>query len=262
MPELPDLEVFRGNLRKQLLNLPLVMIQVVNPRNVMQATGPVLDGFLKQPLIAIDRNGKELFFGFPEQKCFAVHLMLNGQFHLCRSQAEVSAIPYQIAVFHFDQQLLVISDPGRLCKIQFLPKPTKVPDALSPEFTLEYLEKQLIRNPLVNIKAFLIDQKMVKGIGNAYADEILWHARISPFSVCNKIPPGKIKDLLRSIRTVLEHAEKEIRKEHPGIISGEIRDFLAIHQPRKTHSPTGAPILHKKAGGGKTYYTEEQELFS
>ena len=261
MPELPDLEVFRGNLRKQLLNLPLVMIQVVNPRNVMQATGPVLDGFLKQPLIAIDRNGKELFFGFPEQKCFAVHLMLNGQFHLCRSQAEVSAIPYQIAVFHFDQQLLVISDPGRLCKIQFLPKPTKVPDALSPEFTLEYLEKQLIRNPLVNIKAFLIDQKMVKGIGNAYADEILWESRIAPQSLCGNLTPEVIARLHGSVVKVLREAIASILQEAPDIIRGEVRDFLKVHNPQRKQSPTGAPIQVKKVTSKTTYFTEEQILY-
>lgn len=76
-----------------------------------------------------------------------------------------------------------------------------------------------------NIKNLLLDQKVIRGIGNAYADEILWHARISPLSVCNKIPDEKIKAIAKSIKTVLHKAIKHICKSHPQIISGEVRDF-------------------------------------
>ncbi|WP_432326526.1 hypothetical protein ACRQ5D_21415 [Mucilaginibacter sp. P25] len=59
-----------------------------------------------------------------------------------------------------------------------------------------------------NIKTVLLDQKIMRGVGNAYADEILWHARISPFSVSSKIPEAKLKDLVKAIKSVLEDAEK------------------------------------------------------
>ena len=106
-----------------------------------------------------------------------------------------------------------------------------------------------------------MDQKIIRGIGNAYADEILWDAGISPFSVCNKIPDEKIKRLPRSIRSVLQDAEKQIRKSKPDIISGEVRDFLKIHNAKKEQSPTGGKIHHKMANSRITYYTDEQELF-
>jgi formamidopyrimidine-DNA glycosylase len=261
MPELPDLEAFRGNLKKQLLNSPLLAIEVINPRNVLPPVGPVLDQFIHQPLNAINRIGKELFFCFPEQKSFAVHLMLNGMFHLCNRQEQTATINHQIVVFHFQSQTLVISDPGRLCKIQFMPKITKVPDALSPEFTLDYLSGQLNRSPLLNIKAFLIDQKMVKGIGNAYADEILWESRIAPQSLCGNLPPEVITLLHASIQSVLKEAIASILQEAPTIISGEIRDFLKVHNPRRKSSPTGAAIQVKKVASKATYFTEEQVIY-
>ena len=88
----------------------------------------------------------------------------------------------------------------------------------------EHRQKQQAKKPRqkrTNIKTFLLDQKNIRGIGNAYADEILWEAGISPLSVCNKIPDKKIKEMAKAISFVLEDAEKQIRKAQPDIISGE-----------------------------------------
>jgi formamidopyrimidine-DNA glycosylase len=111
------------------------------------------------------------------------------------------------------------------------------------------------------IKTILLDQHIIRGIGNAYADEILWEAGISPFSIANKIPADKIKDLAAAIKKVLKDGEHQIKKEKPDIISGEVRDFLKIHNARKKESPTGASIQQKAIGGRKTYFTEEQKLY-
>ena len=59
----------------------------------------------------------------------------------------------------------------------------------------------------------------------------------------------------------IESKEKQILKSHPDIISGEVRDFLAIHNSKKKKSPAGVIIQQKIIGGRKTYYTHEQELF-
>ncbi len=82
------------------------------------------------------------------------------------------------------------------------------------------------------------------------------------FQSADKIPDDKIKALVTSIRSVLEHAEKQLGLAHPDIISGEYREFLKIHGPKIKKSPTGAEVLVKKIGGRKTYYTEEQELYT
>ncbi len=261
MPELPDLEVFRGNLTKHLLNRALLAIGIGNPKNVSPASGPLLDQLIGQPLTGIERNGKELFFCFPGQKSFAVHLMLKGKFHLCDGREQAAAVGYRIATFDFDGRILVINDPGRLCKVQFMPRVTAVPDALSPEFSLDYLAERLRGNLALNIKAFLIDQKMVKGIGNAYADEILWESRIAPQSLCENLPPAVVAQLHASIRGVLTEAIASIRNEAPEIIGGEIRSFLKVHNPRRQTSPTGKPIQVRQISSKTTYFTDEQVLY-
>ena len=121
--------------------------------------------------------------------------------------------------------------------------------------------KEKLSKKRTNIKTFLLDQKNIRGIGNAYADEILWEAGISPFSDCNKIPDAKIKELTKTIKSVLEDAIKQIKKTHPDIISGEVRDFLKIHNSKKEESPTGGKILNTTINSRITYYSEEQELF-
>ena len=107
----------------------------------------------------------------------------------------------------------------------------------------------------------MLDQKNIRGIGNAYTDEILWEAGISPLSICNKIPDNKIKALAKSIKEVLEDAENQIKKAQPDIISGEVRDFLKIHNSKKKESPTGGKIHNKMVNSRITYYTDEQELY-
>ena len=106
-----------------------------------------------------------------------------------------------------------------------------------------------------------IDQSIVRGIGNAYADEILWQAKISPKSAVGKIPDYVIEELLASIKSVLTEAVEEIKKISPKIISGEVRDFLRIHHPDRSESPTGHRIIKQQVASKTTYFTAEQVLY-
>jgi formamidopyrimidine-DNA glycosylase len=112
------------------------------------------------------------------------------------------------------------------------------------------------------IKDLLIDQKFVRGIGNAYVDEILWAARIHPASKTGKIPGKKVRELFNQIHKVLAAAERKIIKRNPEIIRGEIRDFLKVHNSKVKHSPKGVTIKKENLGNRITYYTDEQILFS
>ena len=106
-----------------------------------------------------------------------------------------------------------------------------------------------------------MDQKIIGGIGNAYADEILWQARIAPQSIAGKIPEKEAAGLAKAIREVLQNAEKQILESHPDIISGEYRDFMAVHGSKIRNSPTGKPVETARIGGRKTYFTREQKVY-
>ena len=128
-------------------------------------------------------------------------------------------------------------------------------------FTPDYFGKAARKAPMTNIKAFLIDQRVVRGIGNAYADEILWAARVSPRSLTGRIPPEVMLALHQAIGAVLRDAVASIRELSPDRISGEERSFLKVHNKARKQTETGFPILVEQIASKTTYFTEEQTLY-
>ncbi len=260
MPELPDLEVFKTNIFNRLTSKQLVGVCVWNHQKVNVPQGIVEGGLVGRSLAKIDRVGKELIFDFGESQTVSAHLMLNGEVSIVEERA-VDGIRFKIFSFRFGAETLVFSDKGGLCTIKYLPKPSKVPDAFDDAFTLDYFLATAKKKALTNIKAFLIDQSIVKGIGNAYADEILWEARVSPSSLVGKIPNEILEKLYRSIGTVLHAAVESIQRLAPAIISGEERSFLKVHTKLRKETETGFPIQVARVVSKITYFTEEQILY-
>jgi formamidopyrimidine-DNA glycosylase len=258
MPELPDLQNFSRNLSKLLRGKKLKTISVVNKKKLKTPEKKLREALEGQELEQVRREGKELRFDFKNGAVLGLHLMLRGQLHKFEKK---NTNPHTIIEMLFtDDSGLAMTDFQGQANATLNPEISEVPDALSEAINYGFLKNGLAKKKAA-IKNVLLDQHFIRGIGNAYVDEILWEARISPFSVANKIPDRDLKTLARKIRSVLTKGEKSISKTHPDIISGEVRDFLKIHNAKKTHSPTGAAIEIHKAGARKTYYTAEQELF-
>jgi formamidopyrimidine-DNA glycosylase len=257
MPELPDLQVFSYNLDKRLKGKTVASVIVGNGKKLNVTKTELQEAIEQQKLKKVYRKGKELYVEFGNKNVLALHLMLNGELHLSEEGTTFKSIV--IRLLFTDGLCLTLTDFRGLAKVTLNPPAEDIPDATAIDYELL---KQITSTKKAAIKNILLDQKYIGGIGNAYADEILWEAGISPFSIARMIPDHKLKDLTKSIKVVLANAEKQILKTHPDSISGEVRDFLKIHSPRKTHSPSGIPIKVQKTGARKTYYTEEQELFS
>ncbi|WP_158795579.1 Fpg/Nei family DNA glycosylase [Pedobacter sp. L105] len=259
MPELPDLEVFSHNLDHQLNGKELKEISVKNIKKLNVPVKEIQQALEKQKLKKVYRLGKELYFEFENKAVLSMHLMLNGELQLLKNKKELPKYTIVDLLFK-DGTSLTLTDFRGMAKATLDPGADEAPDALAKEVDPHFF-KQVLNSKKAAIKNVLTDQHVIRGIGNAYADEILWEAGISPFSASDKIPDAKLKDLSKAVRHVLENAIKQIKKVHPEIISGEVRDFLKIHSPKKTNSPSGVPIKMKKVGARKTYYTDEQELF-
>ncbi|SFP06396.1 formamidopyrimidine-DNA glycosylase [Chitinophaga sp. YR627] len=258
MPELPDLQVFSHNLDKALSGKKLKAVKLENTKKAKDTPAAFKKALEGETLERVYREGKELRFQFKNDAVLGMHLMLHGKLYYFE---EENTNKHTIIELLFEGgKGLALTDFQKAAVPSLNPEVAGAPDALSKEFTVEFLKEQLAKKKTA-VKKILLDQHIVRGIGNAYADEIFWEAGISPFSIASKIPAPKVKALHTAIHEVLKEAEKQIRKEHPDIIAGEIRDFMKIHQPKKTHSPTGAVIEQQELNGRKTYYTNEQELF-
>jgi len=261
MPELPDLEVFKINVFNRLTSKRLIGLEIFNQNKVNNLQAKLIDGLKGRDLLNINRIGKELIFDFGDKKIVTAHLMLNGEMSIV-NEADIGEIKYKIFSFYFEKEALVFRDMGGLCTIKYMPEINKTPDVFDDTFTLKYFLDTAHKKPRVNVKAFLIDQNITKGIGNAYADEILWAARISPRSIIGKIPDDVLTTLYKNIGSVLRNAIESIKSISPDIISGEERSFLKVHNKMKKKTETGYPIIIEKIASKTTYFTEEQVLWN
>jgi formamidopyrimidine-DNA glycosylase len=258
MPELPDLNVFARNLDKELSGRKVEEIDVKNKSKLKIPVSELKKEIEGSKLKKVYREGKELHYEFSNGNILGMHLMLHGNLDLPEEKNDKKNT---IVEMRFDNdKILVLTDYQRAANITLNPEIKNSPDALSDDVDYKFLKDKLLKKR-TNIKTFLLDQKIIRGIGNAYADEILWEAGIHPESVCNKIPDDRIKALAKEIKSVLKDAEKQILKINPDIISGEERSFLKIHNSKKKESPTGAKIHNKMLNSRITYYTDEQELY-
>ncbi|UYQ93387.1 Fpg/Nei family DNA glycosylase [Chitinophaga horti] len=258
MPELPDLQVFGANLQKMLKGKTVSKVQLKTGAKSNTTAASLRKALEGSKVHKVYREGKELRFAFDNDHVLGMHLMLHGKLIYVDTNAEQKNTLFGLH-FH-DGSTLSLTDYQGIANVSLDPEAATAPDALSPELTAKYLSSRF-EGSRAAVKNLLLDQHVVRGIGNAYADEILWEAGISPFSVAKAIPAEMIDKLLKAIKSVLKEAMEQIRQKEPGIIAGEVRDFLKIHQHKNAESPGGYPILQKTKGGRKTYYTEEQTLF-
>ncbi|MCG8572640.1 MAG: hypothetical protein MJB14_21115 [Spirochaetes bacterium] len=258
MPELPDLEVYAGNLTKQLSQKEVADVFVFAEDKCNASQEKLQQSLISARVDSFRRSGKEMHINFSNGQKIGIHLMLMGRFDIV---SDLEPVPFKLLAIRFAKQYLTVSDPKIWAKITLNPVESKVPDALSADFTPSYLVTKLMEKKTKQIKAFLIDQSIVRGIGNAYVDEILWEAKISPESKAGKLPSDVVNCLHHSICHVLQRSVKEILAINPDIINGEIREFMRVHNKNRQHCPNGFPIKVSKITSKTTYYTDEQRIF-
>lgn len=256
MPEIPDVEVFSRNLNKMFAAKKLIRVKVVNGTKLpdtAKALSKNLDGKI---LKRIYRAGKEFRFEFEDGTLLGLHLMLTGDMFLFSGKNEHHSTIVEL-YFEGDKNL-ALTDRMRNAHIKLNPVDKDGVDAMELDF--KYLKKIFNRKTI--IKNILMDQDLIRGIGNGYSDEILWNARISPYSIASAIPDEKIKELVKIIPSVLKEATEKIYKAYPGRVNDEVKEFLKIHRKVNAKSPTGYDIHIDTKGSRKTYYTDEQILYA
>ncbi len=128
------------------------------------------------------------------------------------------------------------------------------PEATDPALTLDGFRERL-RPRRGEIKGVLVDQTFVAGIGNAYADEILWRAQIYPFRRRTSLSDEEVAALYEAMRTVLAEAIEILSMRVGEEIDKEVRDFLAVHgKPGQPCPRCGGSISEVKQAGSATHF--------
>jgi formamidopyrimidine-DNA glycosylase len=255
MPEIPDIEVFSRNLKKLLAGKQVTKVKVVNGKKLKDTAKELSQALEGQKIRNVFRSGKELRIQFSKNGLLGIHLMLTGDLHFFEESNERKSTIVELQFK--DGTGLALTDRMKNASVKLNPVDKAGIDALD----LNYKTLKEILNRKAAVKNILLDQDIIRGIGNSYSDEILWRTRISPFSKANAIPDEKIKELATTIKKVLKGATEKIYKNHPGKISSEVKEYLQIHTKKKTQSPTGKPILTAERGMLLTYYTDEQVMY-
>ncbi len=262
MPELPDLEVLRDVLTRKVLGRRIVRSRALRP-GILKTVDPPLEALIGEQVNEISRRGKHLIFTLRSDLHFVVHLMLAGRFVLCRSDTRLTKASGLVISFADGEDLRLIENgPIKLVQIYVVADPMQVDaiahagiEPLSSEFTVERLT-EMMRGRRRQAKKFLTDQRIIAGIGSAYADEILFAAQISPIRYVSTLSEEEITRLHVAIVSVLESAINEIRA-HIGdsLFTDEIRDFLKVYKRTGDPCPIcGTPIREIRYAQTRTYY--------
>lgn len=261
MPELPDLEVIREVFSRRLVGKTVERLEVVRPI-VLRVLAPraaqeLVEG---RRVEGIARRGKFLLFEFSGGTWAAINLMLAGALRLCEARERVLARDYLL--FHLDNGLdLRYHDERAMGKVYLTEDLALVPgygdmgpDALDPALTEEvFLER--LRGFQGEIKGVLTRGAFVAGIGNAYADEILFAAGIYPFRKRATLSLEEQRALYRAMRQVLWEAIPVLRERMGEVTDIKVRDFLQVHGKAGQPCPRcGRPISEIKVGQRATNF--------
>ncbi len=210
MPELPEVETIARKLRPHLLDRRLEEIRLLWPGVVDR---PKPESFRArtqgQRVQAVSRRGKYLLFHLGSDETLIVHLRMTGKFLVRRAGEGPGEDPHTRALFRLDNETwLSYVDMRKFGRFYLVTDPEEVvgwlgPEPLDPTFTLERLASRL-EGRRAEIKRLLLNQAFIAGLGNIYASEALWHARIHPLRCADTLVPEEIKRLHRAIISSLE----------------------------------------------------------
>jgi formamidopyrimidine-DNA glycosylase len=249
MPELPDLEVIREVLASRLVGVPIVSAEVRRPlvvRNLLG--GDAADQLVGRSFTDVRRRGKFLLLPLDSGAALVIHPMLAGR--LCYGEPlHRRRTRDALVLILADGHELRYHDAKDMGKVYLTEDLAQVPafaglgpEATDPALTLEVF-RQRIRRQRGEIKRVLTTQTFVAGIGNAYADEILWRAELYPFRRRADLSDDEVARLYHAMRAVLAEAVETLRTRVGDAIDVEVRDFLAVHGRDGEPCPRcGAPI--------------------
>ena len=252
MPELPDLTVVKEYLQRNIVGQAIVGAEMVRPTVLRDLTGEGLaEALVGRRFTDVQRRGKFLILTLDDgARYLVINPMLAGRLqHVC-PQVKRRKRTY-IVLSLPDGKELRYTNARSMGKLYITDDPESVPglqelgpDALEPDLTLDVFVQRL-RRCRTQIKGLLGRQSFVAGIGNAYADEILFQAGIYPFRKCTGLSGEEMERIYWAMREVLTEA-LEVVRERMGEDIGreeEIRDFLQVHRKGGQPCPVcGTPI--------------------
>ena len=265
MPELPEVETVKETLKRKILNRRIVDVNILY-NNIIEH--PKVDDFKKmiinETFNDIKRRGKWLLFELDNYYLLS-HLRMEGKYHLKKNNDEINK--HEHVIFNLDDGSdLRYNDTRKFGKMYLVSK-DELNDCkpikelgLEPwdsNLTSTYL-KDKYKSKRLPIKTVILDQGIIVGIGNIYADEILFLSKLNPLELCNSLKEKDLDNIIKYTKEVLEKAIKEGGTTIKSYTSeegvhGRFQQSLLVHT--KDICPTCNNNIEKiRVGGRGTYY--------
>jgi formamidopyrimidine-DNA glycosylase len=262
MPELPDITVYIEALEKRVVGRPLEAVRVHSPF-LVRTFDPPLEAARGRTVREIRRVGKRIALGLESGLWLVIHLMIAGRLHWKAPGVKIGA-KNALAAFDFQNGSLLLTEAGSKRRAAlFLLRGEEALAQLDPG-GLEVLAATLdefasvLRRENHTLKRALTDPHLFSGVGNAYSDEILHRARLSPLALTRKLGQDEAERLFAATREVLTEWTNRLRAETGDGFPEKVTAFrpgMAVHGRFGELCPAcGAPVQRIRYAENETNY--------
>jgi formamidopyrimidine-DNA glycosylase len=255
MPELPDLSVYLESLERRILGSRLEKIQLLNPFLLRTAVPPIGTATGKK-VLKLSRIGKRIVIGLEGELFLVLHLMIAGRLRWPGKKTRNT-----LALFEFENGTLGLTEAGTKRRASLhLVQGEAALQAMDPG-GVEIFEVDLpgfvsrLKGENHTLKRALTDPKLFAGIGNAYSDEILHRAKLSPIALTKDLSDEQVQSLYEAARAVLQEWTQRLRTEgFPENVTA-FREGMAVHGRYGKPCPVcGAPVQRIVYAENETNY--------
>ncbi len=250
MPELPDIVVYCESLASRIVGSTLLRVRIVSP-NLLRTVEPALEAAEGRVVREVRRVGKRIAIGLDGDLFLVLHLMIAGRLHWRPAGAKVPG-KVGLAAFEFSTGTLVLTEAAKAKRASLHVVAGEAGLRAQDPGGLEPLEATVVefRAALTaenhTLKRALTDPRRLSGIGNAYSDEILHRARLSPLQLTSRLADAEIERLHAATRAVLTEWTERLRREAGAGFPEKVtafREGMAVHGRFKQPCPDcGAPV--------------------
>lgn len=262
MPELPDITVYVEAIAKRVLGEPIEAVRLATPF-LLRTVDPPLETIIGKRVTGVERVGKRIVLALDDDLFVVIHLMIAGRLHW-KDRAAKSGGRNELAAFAFPNGMLTLTEAGttrraslhvvrgRSALAQFGRGGLEVLDATLDDFATR------LRSESHTVKRALTDPRLFSGIGNAYSDEILHLARLSPVKLTGRLTDDEIMRLFDATRSTLVAWTDRLRDEAGADFPEKVTAFrpeMAVHGRYGQPCPVcGTPIQRIRYADNETNY--------
>ena len=262
MPELPDVVLYIEALEQRILDQPLHGVRLASPFLLRTAVPPIgaLDGKHVRPL---RRLGKRIAIGFEDDLWLILHLMINGRLHWRERGAKLAG-RYALAAFDFPHGTLTLTEfgPKKRASLNLVRGEAALREHDPGGIEVFEIDLETFRRAVTHenhtLKRALTDPRLFSGIGNAYSDEILHRARLSPLAMTAKLSADETARLYEATRATLADWIARLRAHYGDAFPEKVTAFrpdMAVHGKYKLPCPVcGTAVQRIRYADNETNY--------